>query len=124
MRQYAYNKLGVIEKEITILDVGTSGVVVARIPEGARVVNVNVTVDEAYDGTTANKVDLGVTGDLTKFQNQLSLAAVGGANSVRQHTAAETTTDVLMSVTGTVAAAGKATVSVLYRNASKYVIGQ
>lgn len=124
MRQYVYNKFSVIEKEITKLDVGTSGVVVARIPEGARVVSVNVTVDEAYDGTTANKVDLGVTGDLTKFQNQLSLAAVGGANSVRQHTAAETTTDVLMSVTGTVAAAGKATVSVLYRNASKYVIGQ
>lgn len=124
MRQYAYSKLCVIEKEITILDVGTSGVVVARIPEGARVVSVNVTVDEAYNGITANEVDLGVTGDLTKFQNQLSLAAVGGANSVRQHTAAETTTDVLMSVTGTVATAGKATVSVLYRNASKYVIGQ
>jgi hypothetical protein len=124
MRQYAYNKLSVIETEITTSDVGASSVVVARIPEGARVVGINVTVDEAFDGVTANKVNLGVVGDLTKFQNAFSLASLSGVNSVRQHTATETTMDVLMSVAGTVATTGKATVCVFYRNASKYVIGQ
>lgn len=124
MRQYKYNKVNTIELEISKADVGASGVVVARLPEGARILGVNVTVDEAFDGATANTITVGVAGAVDKFQSAVSLASVSGNNSARQHTVTDTTKDVIMSIAGTTATTGSGTVTVLYRDPSKYVIGQ
>lgn len=112
MKQIIRKNHGTIIVPITKDNVGDSGVIIAKLPEGARIHSVNVTVDEAFDGTTANTITIGVAGTTNKFHNALSIASVAGATSVRQHTAAVGTQEILMSVGGSTATTGKADVTI------------
>lgn len=121
MTQREYDKHGTFIIPVDYTQVGLGDVVVARLPMGAHVHAVNVTVDEAFNGTD-NKITVGVAGTLNKFQNAFSLAALAGNTSTRQHNVAETTKDIIMSVSGTTATAGMAYITVDFVKPSHYVV--
>jgi len=111
MKQVVRKNHGTIIVPLTKDNVGDSGVVIAKLPVGARIHSVNVTVDEVFNGTT-NTITLGVAGTTSKFHSTFSLASVAGATSTRQHTAAVGTEEVLLTVAGTEATTGKADVTI------------
>lgn len=83
------------------------------IPEGFRVVDANVTVDVAF-ANADNKVSVGIEGDLVRFVPATAVDAVKGiAFNNRQLTATQTMA-ILVDVTGSASATGKATVTVMY----------
>jgi len=83
------------------------------IPDGFRIVDVNVSVDEAFDGTDA-KMSVGIEGDVARFVPATAVDAVKGiAFNNRQLTATQTMA-VLVDVTGGASTTGKATVTVMY----------
>ena len=88
------------------------------IPEGFRVVDVNVTVDEAFNGTDGtndnNKISVGIEGDLVRFVPDTLVDSVSGVGFNNRQLTATQTMSVLIDITGGVATTGKATVTVLY----------
>lgn len=83
------------------------------IPEGFRIVDVNITVDTAF-ANADNKISVGVEGDLVRFVAQTTVNAVKGiAFNNRQFTANDTTA-IVADVVGTASATGSATVTVSY----------
>jgi len=113
MKQTERKNHGTIILPLTIADITASGKAIAQLPIGTRILSVNVTVDEVFNGTT-NTITLGVTGTTTKFHSSFSLASIAGANSTRQHTTAETTAAVLLTIAAAGATTGKATVTIDY----------
>ena len=83
------------------------------IPEGFRIVDVNVTVDEAFTNAD-NKISVGIEGDLVRFVPQTVVNAVKGITfNNRQFTALDATA-IVVDVLGTASVAGSATVTVSY----------
>lgn len=113
MKQIERKNHGTMIVPLTIADITASGKVIAKLPIGTRIHSVNVTVDEVFNGTT-NTITLGVTGTTTKFHSALTLASVAGATSTRQHTTAETTAEVLLTIAAAGATTGNATVTIDY----------
>ena len=113
MKQVEHKNQGTIIIPITIANIGASGIAIAKLPKGARIKSINVTVDEVFNGTT-NTITLGVAGTTTKFHSALTLASIAGANSVRGHTATDTASEVLMSIAATGATTGKADITIDY----------
>ncbi len=104
--------LGVVTFEVTGADVGKTYDFMG-IAEGFRVLDVNVTVDEAFSNVD-NKVSVGIEGDLERFVPQTAVDSVKGiAFNNRQLTAAKSMA-IVVDVVGSASAAGKATVSVMY----------
>ena len=88
------------------------------IPEGFRIVDVNVTVDEAFDGTDGtndnNKISVGIEGDLARFIPATLVDTVSGISDNKRQLTATQTMAVLVDITGGAATTGKATVTVMY----------
>lgn len=103
---------GTISTEITGADVGKT-LDFMGIPAGFRIVDVNVTVDEAFSNAD-NKVSVGIEGALTRFTPQNLLNAVAGFGFNNRQFTANTTTSIVANIVGTASAAGKATVTVMY----------
>lgn len=112
MKQTEYKNRGTMIVPVTFANSGAASLAIAKLPKGARVERVNVTVDTLFDGTTPT-ISLGVAGSLTKFTNVFTLAAVGGNNSVMQHTITDATAEILMSVPAT-STVGAANVTIDY----------
>lgn len=112
MKQIERKNHGTIIVPVTFSNSGAASLAIAKLPKGTRITNVNVTVDTLFNGTTP-VITLGVAGALTKFANAFTLAAVGGVNSVMQHTATDAAPEVLMSIPVT-STAGAATVTIDY----------
>jgi hypothetical protein len=104
MKQTEHKNQGTIIVPITIADITASGKVIAKLPRGARIKTVNVTIDEVFNGTI-NTITLGVAGTTAKFHSALSLASLAGTDSTRQHTSTDAIPEILM----TIAAAGATT---------------
>jgi len=83
------------------------------IPEGFRVVDVNVTIDEAF-ANTDNKISVGIEGDLVRFMPQQQADAIAGFTGNNRQLTATQTMAILVDVVGTASATGKATVTVMY----------
>jgi len=83
------------------------------IPEGFRIVDANITVDEAFNGTS-NKISIGIEGDNVRFVPATDVTSVGGAGLNNRQLTATQTMAVLVDITGGAATAGKATVTVMY----------
>jgi len=83
------------------------------IPEGFRIVDVNVTVDEAFDGASA-KISVGIEGDVVRFVPATAVDAVKGIGFNNRQLTATQTMAVLVDVTGGASTTGKATVTVMY----------
>ena len=83
------------------------------IPEGFRIVDANVTVDEAFDGT-ATKISVGIEGDVVRFIPATAVATIGGIGFNNRQLTATQTMAVLVDVTGGASTTGKATVTVMY----------
>ena len=121
MTQREYDKHGTFIIPVDYSSVGGGDIVIAKLPLGAHIHSCNVTVDEVFNGTD-NKITVGVVGTLNKFQNAFSLAALAGNTSTRQHTCGDTTKEVIMSIEGSTATAGKATVTIDFVKPSHYVV--
>lgn len=120
MKQIERKNHGTMIVPVTFSNSGAASLAIAKLPKGTRITNVNVTVDTLFNGTTPT-ITLGVTGTLAKFANAFTLAAVGGVNSVLQHTVTDTTAEVLMSVPAT-STAGAATVTIDYALPTDYSV--
>jgi len=83
------------------------------IPEGFRIVDVNVTVDEAFSNTD-NKISIGIEGNYTRFVPQTTIDSVKGIGfNNRQLTAADSTA-IVADIVGSASEAGVVTVTVSY----------
>lgn len=103
---------GVVTFEVTGADVGKTYDFMG-IAEGFRVLDVNVTVDEAF-ANADNKMSVGIEGDLVRFMAQTTVDSIKGiAFNNRQYTATKPTA-IVADVVGTASATGKATVAVRY----------
>lgn len=121
MKQTVRKNHGTMIVPFTKANVGASGVVIAKLPIGARIHSVNVTVDEAFSNAD-NDINVGVTGATTKFQSGFALDAVAGNTSTRQHTATEATQEVIMSILGAVSATGTGNVTIDYALPTTYSV--
>jgi hypothetical protein len=83
------------------------------IPEGFRIVDVNVTVDEAFANDN-NNISVGIEGDLVRFVPSTVVNSVKGIGFNNRQLTATQTMAVLIDITGDASAAGKATVTVMY----------
>jgi len=83
------------------------------IPEGFRIVGVNVTVDEAF-ANSDNKVSVGIEGDLTRFLDQSALNAVAGFDYNKRQLTANTSTAIIADIVGSASTVGKAVITVSY----------
>jgi len=120
MEMREHKNIGVVLTTITKDNVGNNGIVVAKVPVGTRIVNVNLSKDEAFNGT--NNINIGVEGNATKFHNGVGLGTVGGVDSVMQHTATSNNQEVLVSVGGSVSTTGSAIIAITYVLPTTYVV--
>jgi len=103
---------GVVSFDVSGADVGKSYDFMG-IAEGFRVLNVNLTVDEAF-AAAGNTISVGIEGDLVRFIPATAANAVKGvAFNGRQLTASQAMA-IVVDVAGTASATGKATVTVEY----------
>lgn len=113
MLQNEQKHTGTVTAEIGYANGAT---VVCHVPQGGIIVKANVTILEAYNGTTPTvKLGTELTADklLTK-----TAGAVGGDDSAVVHVATATEKQVVATVAGT-STAGKALVTVTYVKPSK-----
>ncbi|MDD2267475.1 hypothetical protein [Sulfuricurvum sp.] len=121
MKQTERKNQGTMIVPLSNGNVGDSSVVIAILPIGTRIKNVNVTVDEAFTNAD-NTITVGVSGAASKFQNAFALNAVAGNNATRQHTITGTTTEIIMSVAGTASTTGVANVTIDYVLPTEYSV--
>ena len=94
-----------------------------KLPAGALVVQWRVIVTTAFNAATTNQLDVGITGDTTKWASNLNVGSAGifneassGADITESHAILTAETDVLLeySQSGTAATAGAAILEVVY----------
>lgn len=103
---------GVIRTVLTGADVGSS-IDFMGIATGFRIIDVNITVEEAFDNAD-NTISVGIEGDMTRFIGASAANTVAGYGfNNRQHTATATMA-IVANVVGTASAGGKAVVTVMY----------
>ena len=83
------------------------------IAENFRVVNVNVTVDEAF-ANADNKISVGIEGNLVRFVPATQVNAVKGVAFNNRQLSATQSMAIVVDVVGTASATGNATVTVEY----------
>jgi|GEM_PF-1977972 len=111
---------GTVTAIFTSADVGTT-VDFMGIPEGFRIVDVNVTVDTLFNGTDGttndNKISVGIEGDLVRFIPATSVDAVKGITFNNRQLTAVNSMAIVIDITGSgsvAATTGSATVTVSY----------
>jgi hypothetical protein len=113
-----YGQIGVISKAITFADAGT-GVELGFLPANAYITAIQVGVSTAFNGDTTNTLDVGITGTLAKFANDISLAAVANASVTLLGSGVVQSTSTATKLIGTVVStatpsAGVARVNITY----------
>lgn len=103
---------GIVVFDITGADVGKT-YDFAGIPDGFRVLDVNVTVDEAF-ANADNKISIGIEGDYTRFMAQQQADGVAGFRGNGRQMTATQPMAIVADIVGTASASGKATVTVQY----------
>ena len=103
---------GTVCATFTGADVGST-IDFMGIPEGFRVVGVNITVEEAF-ANTDNKISVGIEGDLTRFVGQSAVNALNGYGFNNKQLTAPQSMAIVADVVGTASATGKAVVTVSY----------
>ena len=83
------------------------------VAEGFRVVNVNVTVDEAFANAN-NTISVGIEGDLVRFVPATVVNAIKGIGFNNRQLTATQSMAIVVDVIGTASATGNATVTVEY----------
>lgn len=95
-----------------------AGVVIGRLPAGARVLRTNTIVETAFNAATTNTLDTGVTGAQTSLVAAGAAGAVGSTQTVPAGAGGVVSADIDVLVrynsTGAAATAGSATVVVEY----------
>jgi len=103
---------GTVAFDVTGADVGKTYDFMG-IPTGFRIVDANITVDEAFANAN-NTIEVGIEGNTARFIAATAVDAIKGvAFNNRQFTAAQTTS-ILVDIKGTASATGKATITVTY----------
>lgn len=103
---------GVITFDVTGADVGKTYDFMG-IAEGFRVLDVNVTVEEAFANAN-NTISVGIEGDLVRFIPATLVNAIKGIGFNDRQLSATQSMAIVIDVVGTASATGKATVSVAY----------
>ncbi|MDQ7044725.1 MAG: hypothetical protein Q9M40_07070 [Sulfurimonas sp.] len=83
------------------------------IPEGFRVVDVNVTVDTAFDNAD-NTISIGIESDVSRFTAVTAMNAVKGIAFNNRQLSAVDSTAIVADIKGTASINGSATVTVSY----------
>jgi hypothetical protein len=108
-----YKDIASIQFEVTPNEIGKE-IDFMGLLQGWRVLDVNVTIEEAFVNAD-NKISVGVEqGDCEMFIKSASLNAVGGIGFSNKQYTANSNTSVIATVTGTSSANGKAIVTVMY----------
>ena len=103
---------GVVSFDVIGADVGKTYDFMG-IAEGFRILDVNITVDEAF-ANADNTIEVGIEGDTDKFIAATAVNAIKGvAYNNKQYTAPQVMS-IVADVKGTASAAGKATITVTY----------
>jgi hypothetical protein len=103
---------GVVSFKVSGADVGKTYDFMG-IAESFRIVDVNVTVDTAFDNAD-NKISVGIEGDLVRFVPQTVVNAVKGIGYNGRQLTASKAMAIVIDVIGAASAAGDATVTVTY----------
>ncbi len=103
---------GSISFEVVGADVGKTYDFMG-IAEGFRILDVNVTVEEAF-ANADNKISVGIEGDLVRFVPQTVVNAVSGIAFNNRQLSATKSMAIVVDVVGTASATGKAIVTVNY----------
>lgn len=103
---------GTITFEVSGKDVGKTYDFMG-ILAGFRVVDVNVSVEEAFDNAD-NKISVGIEGDLVRFIPQTAVNTLVGAGFNNRQLTAKATMSIVADIVGTASVNGKATVTVQY----------
>ena len=108
---------GRAEITVTGADVGST-IDFAGIIGGFRIVDANVTVEEAFTNAN-NTISIGVEGALTKFVAATAVNAIKGVGFTNVQYKANKPTSIYANITGAASATGKAVISITYaKNAS------
>ncbi len=107
---------GRAEITVTGADVGST-IDFAGIIGGFRIVDANVTVEEAFANTN-NTISIGVEGALTKFVAATAVNAIKGVGFTNVQYKANKPTSIYADIAGTASATGKAIVSITYAKAA------
>lgn len=108
---------GRAEITVTGADVGST-IDFAGIIGGFRIVDANVTVEEAFANAN-NTISIGLEGALTKFVAATAVNAIKGVGFTNIQYKADKPTSIYADIAGTASVTGKAIVSITYaKNAS------
>lgn len=104
--------------EITVIgaDVGST-IDFAGILGGFRIVDANVTVEEAFANAN-NTISIGLEGALTKFVAATAVDVIKGVGFTNVQYKADKPTSIYANIAGTTSATGKAIVSITYAKAA------
>jgi hypothetical protein len=103
---------GVITFDVTGADVGKTYDFMG-IAAGFRVVDVNVTVDEAFANAN-NTIEVGIEDDTDRFVPATAVDAIKGIAFNNKQLTASKTMSIIADIKGTASATGKATITVVY----------
>jgi len=103
---------GVISFDVVGADVGKTHDFMG-IPTGFRIIDVNVTVEEAF-ANADNKISVGIDGDVERFIPATIVDAVKGISFNNKQMSAKNTMSIICDITGAASATGKATITVVY----------
>lgn len=107
---------GRAEITVTGADVGST-IDFAGIIGGFRIVDANVTVEEAFTNAN-NTISIGVEGALTKFVAATAVNAIKGVGFTNVQYKANKPTSIYVDIAGTASTTGKAIVSITYAKAA------
>lgn len=107
---------GRAEITVTGADVGST-IDFAGIIGGFRIVDANVTVEEAFANAN-NTISIGLEGALTKFVAATAVDAIKGVGFTNVQYKADKPTSIYANIAGTASATGKAIVSITYAKAA------
>lgn len=108
---------GRAEITVTGADVGST-IDFAGIIGGFRIVDANVTVEQAF-ANADNTISIGLEGALTKFVTATAVNAIKGIGFTNVQYKADKPTSIYANITGAASAIGKAVISITYaKNAS------
>ena len=104
------------EITVTGADVGST-IDFAGIIGGFRIVDANVTVEQAFANAN-NTISIGLEGALTKFVAATAVDAIKGVGFTNVQYKADKPTSIYANIAGTASATGKAIVSITYAKAA------
>ena len=107
---------GRAEITVTGADVGST-IDFAGIIGGFRIVDANVTVEEAFANAN-NTISIGLEGALTKFVAATAVDAIKGVGFTNVQYKADKPTSIYANIAGTASATGKAIISITYAKAA------